>query len=460
MMEKIETTILRNLLFNGEYCRKVLPFIKPEYFDSIHEKVVFEEISKFIVSYEDLATKEVLLIEAEKRTDLNEEIYKTICEYVSSLDDSHVDFQWLIDSTEKWCRDRAIYLALMESINIADGQDSKKGRDAIPGILQEALSVSFDEHIGHDFIDDYERRYEYYVKVEEKLPFDLEYFNKITNGGLSRKTLSLILAGPNVGKSLAMCSFASGFLSQGKNVLYLTMEMSEEKIAQRIDANLLNVNISDIKNLPKETFENKIIKLAKKTQGKLIIKEYAPMSAHVGHFKSLLNELALKKHFHPDIIFVDYLNICASSRYRNNSGVNSYTYVKSVSEELRALAVEYNVPVFSSTQTTRSGYSTSDPDMTDTSESFGTVATVDMIVAMIKTEELDQLGQVMFKQIKNRDNDVSKHKRFVVGVDRNKMRLYDVEQNAQVEALDVALDEEYNYEDTKSKKDKFSKFKY
>lgn len=460
MMEKIETTILRNLLFNGEYCRKVLPFIKPEYFDNLHEKVVFEELSKFIVSYEDLATKEVLLIEAEKRTDLNGEVYTTICEYVSDLDDSHVDSQWLMDNTEKWCRDRAIYLALMESINIADGQDPKKGRDSIPGILQEALSVSFDEHIGHDLIDDYERRYEYYTRVEEKLPFDLDYFNRITNGGLSKKTLSLILAGPNVGKSLAMCSFASGILSQGKNVLYLTMEMSEEKIAQRIDANLLNVNISDIKNLPKETFENKIIKLAKKTQGKLIIKEYAPMSAHVGHFKALLNELSLKKHFHPDIIFVDYLNICASSRYRNNSGVNSYTYVKSVSEELRALSVEYNVPIFSSTQTTRSGYSTSDPEMTDTSESFGTVATVDMIVAMIKTEELDQLGQVMFKQIKNRDNDVSKHKRFVVGIDRNKMRLYDVEQNAQVEALDVSLEEEYTYEDTKSKKEKFSKFKY
>lgn len=459
-MEKIETTILRNLLFNGEYCRKVLPFIKPEYFDNLHEKVVFEELSKFIVSYEDLATKEVLLIEAEKRTDLNGEVYTTICEYVSDLDDSHVDSQWLMDNTEKWCRDRAIYLALMESINIADGQDPKKGRDSIPGILQEALSVSFDEHIGHDLIDDYERRYEYYTRVEEKLPFDLDYFNRITNGGLSKKTLSLILAGPNVGKSLAMCSFASGILSQGKNVLYLTMEMSEEKIAQRIDANLLNVNISDIKNLPKETFENKIIKLAKKTQGKLIIKEYAPMSAHVGHFKALLNELSLKKHFHPDIIFVDYLNICASSRYRNNSGVNSYTYVKSVSEELRALSVEYNVPIFSSTQTTRSGYSTSDPEMTDTSESFGTVATVDMIVAMIKTEELDQLGQVMFKQIKNRDNDVSKHKRFVVGIDRNKMRLYDVEQNAQVEALDVSLEEEYTYEDTKSKKEKFSKFKY
>jgi len=457
-MERVETTILRNLLFNSEYCRKVLPFINPDYFENKHERVVFEEISKFIVSYEDMATKEVVLIEAEKRTDISEETYKIICDYVSNLDNVHVDLQWLMDTTESWCRDRAIYLALMESIKIADGQDEKKGRDAIPGILQEALSVSFDEHIGHDFIEDYSKRYDYYTRVEEKLPFDLDYFNRITNGGLSKKTLSLILAGPNVGKSLAMCSFASGFLSKGKNVLYITLEMAEEKIAQRIDANLLNVNTTDIDKLSKEKFENKIVKLSQKTHGKLIIKEYPPSSAHVGHFKSLLNELALKKHFHPDIIFVDYLNICASSRYRNNSAVNSYTYVKSISEELRALAVEYNVPVFSSTQTTRSGYSTTDPDMTDTSESFGTVATVDMIIAMIKTEELDQLGQVMFKQIKNRDNDVSKFKRFVVGVDRNKMRLYDVEQNAQIQALDEALEEEYNFED--DKKSKFKEFKF
>lgn len=459
MTEKVETTILRNLLFNNEYCRKVLPFINPDYFDSSQERIIFEEISKFIVSYEDLATKEVLLIETEKRTDLTEDGYKTICEYIQSLSDSHADLEWLIDTTENWCRDRAIYLALMESIKIADGDDLQRGRDAIPGILQEALSVSFDEHIGHDLIEDYERRFDYYTRREEKLAFDLDYFNKITDGGLSKKTVFLIMSPPNAGKSLAMCSFASAFLAQSKNVLYITLEMAEEKIAQRIDANLLNVNISELKHLPKEKFESKVVKLAQKTQGKLIIKEYPTSSAHVGHFKGLLNELALKKNFHPDVIFIDYLNICSSSRYKKNSNVNSYSYIKSIAEELRALAVEYNVPIVSATQSGRSGATSSDPDMTDVSESFGTMATADIAVALIKTEELDNLGQVMFKQLRNRDNDVSKYKRFVVGVDRNKMRLYDVEQNAQVEALDEALDVEYSYEE-ENKKEKFSKFKY
>jgi replicative DNA helicase len=460
MTEKVETTILRNLLFNNDYCRKVLPFINPEYFDSSHEKILFEEISKFIVSYEDLATKEILLIETEKRTDINQDGYNTICDYIKNLDDTYVDLAWLIDTTEKWCRDRAIYLALMESIKIADGGDDTKGRDAIPTILQEALSVSFDEHIGHDLIEDYERRYDYYNRQEEKLPFDLDYFNKITGGGLSKKTVFLIMSPPNAGKSLTMCSFAASFVAQGKNVLYISMEMAEEKIAQRIDANLLNVNISELDKLSKEKFENKIVKLAQKTQGKLIIKEYPTSSAHVGHFKGLLNELALKKHFHPDVIFIDYLNICASNRYKKNSNVNSYTYIKSVIEEMRALAVEHNVPIVSATQSGRSGATSSDPDMTDVSESFGTMMTADVAVALIKTEELDNLGQLMFKQIRNRDNDVSKYKRFVVGIDRNKMRLYDVEQNAQVEALDEALDEPYTYEDDKSKKEKFSKFKY
>ena len=460
MTEKVETAILRNLLFNDKYCRKVLPFINPDYFDNPYEKILFEEISKFIVSYDDLATKEILLIETEKRTDITDDGYRTICDYIKSLDDSQVDLEWLIDTTETWCRDRAIYLALMESIKIADGGDDKKNRDAIPGILQEALSVSFDEHIGHDLIEDYERRFEYYTRQEEKLPFDLEYFNKITGGGLSKKTVFLIMAAPNAGKSLTMCSFASAFLAQNKNVLYITLEMAEEKIAQRIDANLLNVNIGELEKLSKDKFENKIIKLAQKTHGKLIIKEYPTSSAHVGHFKGLLNELALKKHFKPDVIFIDYLNICSSSRYKSNSGVNSYTYIKSISEELRALAVEYGVPVVTSTQVTRGASTSSDPDMADVSESFGVAANVDNIVALIKTEELDNMGQVMFKQIKNRDNDVSRYKRFVVGVDRNKMRLYDVEQDAQVEALDEALDEPYNDEESINKKDKFSKFKY
>lgn len=456
-MERVETTILRNLLFNDEYCRKVLPFITPDYFENLHERVVFEEINKFIVSYESLATKEVLLIEGEKRKDLNEESYKTFCEFVESLNDTQADLEWLIDTTETWCRERAIYLALMESIQIADGNDSKRGRDAIPGILQEALSVSFDEHIGHDLIEDYEKRYEFYNQKEDKLPFNLNYFDKITGGGLSKKTVFLIMSMPNAGKSLTMCSFASNFILQGKNVLYITMEMAEEKIAQRIDANLLDVNISNLSSISRDNFENRIIKLARKTQGKLIIKEYPTSSAHVGHFKSLLNELSLKKHFHPDVIFIDYLNICASSRYKSNSGVNSYSYIKSIAEEIRALAVEYNVPVISATQTGRN--TTTDPDMNDVSESFGTVACVDSMVALIKTDELDKLDQVMFKQIRNRDNDVSYCRRFVVGVDKAKMRLYDVEQNAQVDALDIALDIDYD-EKEQSKTSKFANFKF
>jgi replicative DNA helicase len=365
-MERVETTILRNLLFNDEYCRKVLPFIVPDYFENLHERVVFEEVNKFIVSYESLATKEVLLIEGEKRKDLNEDTYKTFCNFVESLNDEQADLQWLIDTTETWCKERAIYLALMESIQIADGNDPKRGRESIPGILQEALSISFDEHIGHDLIDDYEKRYEFYTKKDEKLAFNLNYFDKITGGGLSKKTVFLIMSPPNAGKSLTMCSFASNFILQGKNVLYISLEMAEEKIAQRIDANLLDVSIAQLGSITKDNFENRIIKLARKTQGKLIIKEYPTSSAHVGHFKALLNELALKKHFHPDVIFIDYLNICASSRYKANSGVNSYSYVKSIAEEIRALAVEYDVPIISATQSGRN--TTTDPDMTDVSE--------------------------------------------------------------------------------------------
>ena len=356
MMENIETTILRNLLFNNDYCRKVLPFIHKEYFENFHEKVVFEEISKFMVSYENLATKEVLLIESEKRTDITEDTYKVICEYVSSLDNSPADLEWLYNVTEKWCRDRAIYIALMESIKIADGQDENKNRDAIPSILQEALSVSFDNNIGHDYLQNYEERYEYYHRKEEKIPFDLEYFNKITKGGLPPKTLNIALAGTGVGKSLFMCHVASSVLLQGRNVLYITMEMAEEKIAERIDANLLNVPIQQITDLPKSMFESRLNKISKKTQGTFIIKEYPTASAHTGHFKALLNELALKKSFKPDVIFIDYLNICASSRYKSNFSVNSYSYVKAIAEELRGLAVETNVPIVSATQTTRSGY--------------------------------------------------------------------------------------------------------
>lgn len=458
-MEKIETTILRNLLFNDEYCRKVLPFIKSEYFENLHEKVVFDEIGKFILSYNDLATKEVLLIETEKRTDITEDTYKIICNYVGNLDNSPADLGWLSDTTEKWCRDRAIYLALMESIKIADGQDDKKTRDAIPTILQEALSVSFDNHIGHDYLNDYNERYETYHRKEDKIPFDLEYFNKITKGGLPNKTLNIALAGTGVGKSLFMCHMASSILMQGKNVLYITLEMAEDRIAERIDANLLNVNIKDISELPKSMFDSKINKISQKTQGTFIIKEYPTASAHSGHFKALLNELSLKKSFRPDIIFIDYLNICSSSRYKSNYSVNSYSYIKAIAEELRGLAVEANVPIVSATQTTRSGYGNSDVELTDTSESFGLPATADLMFALISTEELEQLGQIMVKQLKNRYNDPTMNKRFVLGIDRAKMRLYDCEQKAQDDILDSGQEMEYNEEDKKSKKS-FEGFKF
>jgi replicative DNA helicase len=453
-MEKVETTILRNLVYNDEYCRKVLPFIKNEYFEVYHEKVIFEEICKFILNYDNLATKEVILIETEKRTDITEETYKDVCNYVDSLDDSKPDHQWLLDTTEKWCRDRAIYLALMESIKIADGQDEKKSRDSIPSILQDALAVSFDDHIGHDYLQDYLERYESYHRKEDKIPFDLEYFNKITKGGLPNKTLNVALAGTGVGKSLFMCHMASSILLQGRNVLYITLEMAEDRIAERIDANLLNVNIKDISDLPKQMFEKKVNTISKKTQGTLIIKEYPTASAHTGHFKALLNELSLKKSFRPDIIFIDYLNICSSSRYKSNFSVNSYSYIKAIAEELRGLAVEFNVPIVSATQTTRGGYGNSDVELTDTSESFGLPATADLMFALISTEELEQLGQIMVKQLKNRYNDPTINKRFVIGIDRAKMRLYDCEQSAQNDILDSGQEEEYNKEE--SKKDKFS----
>jgi len=457
-MEQVETTILRNLLFNNDYCRKVLPFIKNEYFENLHEKVVFDEISKFISAYEKLATKEVLLIEAENRSDITEETYRIICDYVKSLDDTVVDQKWLEDTTEKWCRDRAIYLALMESIKIADGDDEKKNRDAIPSILSDALAVSFDNNVGHDYFQDTSARYEFYHKREDRVPFDLEYFNKVTKGGLPNKTLNVALAGTGVGKSLFMCHFAASVLLQGKNVLYITLEMAEERIAERIDSNLLNVKIQDIQTLPKIMFESKLNNVMKKSQGTLIIKEYPTASAHAGHFRSLLNELALKKQFRPDIIFIDYLNICASSRYKSNLSVNSYSYIKAIAEELRGLAVEANVPIVSATQTTRSGYGSSDVELTDTSESFGLPATADLMFALISTEELEQLGQLMVKQLKNRYNDLSVYKRFIVGIDRAKMRLYDCEQTAQNDILDSGQEDEYNYEDKPKKS--FEGFKF
>ena len=458
-MEKIELLILRNLIYNEEYARKVIPFIKDEYFEDPNQKIIFQEILSFIEKYNKLATKEILSIEVEKRSDINDTNFKEIVDIISSLEDEVGELDWLVDSTEKWCRDRAIYLALMESIQLADGKDESKGRDAIPNILSDALSVSFDNHVGHDYLQDYEKRFETYHKKEDRIPFDLEYFNKITKGGLPNKTLNIALAGTGVGKSLFMCHVASSALIEGKNVLYITLEMAEEKIAERIDANLLNVNIQDIIDLPKPMFDTKVEALSKKTQGTLIIKEYPTASAHSGHFKGLLNELALKKSFRPDIIFVDYLNICASSRYRANSNVNSYSYIKAIAEELRGLAVEANVPILSATQTTRSGYSSSDVDLTDTSESFGLPATADLMFALISTEELEGLNQILVKQLKNRYNDPTVRKRFVVGIDRAKMRLYDCEQNAQEGMVDNKESEEYNAKEEKLKKS-FDGFKF
>jgi replicative DNA helicase len=458
-MERIETTILRNLIYDEEFSRKVIPFIQLDYFEQRIERVIFEEISKFIVKYGSSITTEALAIQLEDRDDLNETEIKESRDAVSLFTDDKVDNQWLVDTTEKWCRDRAIYLALMESISLADGKDDKKGRDAIPSILSDALAVSFDNHIGHDYLEDYEDRYESYHRKEERIEFDLDLFNKITKGGIPNKTLNIALAGTGVGKSLFMCHVASGVLLQGKNVLYITLEMAEEKIAERIDANLLNVNIQNITDLPKAMFEKKVHKLKKKTEGELIIKEYPTASAHAGHFKALLNELSLKKSFKPDIIFIDYLNICASSRYRAGSNVNSYSYIKAIAEELRGLAVEANLPIVSATQTTRSGYASSDVDLTDTSESFGLPATADLMFALISTEELEGLNQIMVKQLKNRYNDPTIYKRFVIGIDRAKMRLYDCEQKAQEDIIDNGQEEEYNKEDKIPKKS-FAEFKF
>ena len=457
-MDNVELLILRSLLYNEDYARKVVPFIQGDYFEQPSQKITFEEIATFITDYDELPSKEALYIEVEKRNDVTEELYKQITELIGVLDDSPSDEEWLLNTSEKWCRDRAIYLALMESIKIADGQDAKKEKGAIPSILSDALAVSFDNNIGHDYLKDYEERYESYHRKEDKIPFDLEYFNKITKGGIPNKTLNIALAGTGVGKSLFMCHMASSCLANGRNVLYVTMEMAEEKIAERIDANLLNVNIQEITDLPKPMFESKVTSLAKKTQGTLIIKEYPTASAHSGHFKSLLNELALKKSFRPDIIFIDYLNICASSRYRGNANVNSYSYIKAIAEELRGLAVEANVPIVSATQTTRSGFASSDVDLTDTSESFGLPATADLMFALISTEELEGMNQIMVKQLKNRYNDPTMFKRFIVGIDRAKMRLYDCEQKAQEGVNDNGHDKEDTPE-TKFK-DKFGGFTF
>ena len=452
-MNRVENLILKNLLLDEVFVRKSLPFIKAEYFNDFLEKNLFEVISKYFTQYNALPTKEALEIEVGQLDNLSDDQYKSIINVIRSIDDEKSEPDWILDVTEKWCKDRALYIALMSSIKIAEGNDEQRAAGSIPAILTDALAVSFDNHIGHDYLEDYEERYEFYHKTEDKIPFDLEFFNKITKGGLPNKTLNIALAGTGVGKSLFMCHVASSALLQGKDVLYITLEMAEEKIAERIDSNLLNCDIQNLNQLPKMMYENKVTSIAKKTEGKLIVKEYPTASAHCGHFKSLLNELALKKSFKPDIIFIDYLNICASSRFKGNAGnVNSYSYIKAIAEELRGLAVEANLPIVSATQTTRSGFASSDIDLTDTSESFGLPATADLMFALISSEELEGLGQIMVKQLKNRYNDPTVNKRFVIGIDRAKMRLYDVEQSAQQNLSDSGQDDMEKVEENLSKK--------
>jgi replicative DNA helicase len=436
---KLEQTILKNLIYNDDYLRKVLPFIKPEYFTDRTDRTLFNEITSFTETYNSPPTIEALTLAVKERRNLTDDEvdkYETYLQEIEQTKDTESKIQWLVDKTEQFCQEKAIYNAVLGSISILDGKDKTNDKGSIPKILSDALAISFDTSVGHDYLENSDERYEFYHKKEERIPFDLDCFNKITKGGLPKKTLNIALAGTGVGKSLFMCHVAAGAMVQGKNVLYITMEMAEEKIAERIDANLLNVTIDDLMNLPKEIYDKKITKLREKTVGKLIIKEYPTASASTTHFRTLLNELNLKKSFVPDIIFVDYLNICCSSRIKAGANINSYTYVKSIAEELRGLAVEFGVPIVSATQTTRGGFTSSDPGLEDTSESFGLPATADLMFALISSEELEEMGQIMVKQLKNRYNDPTYYKRFTLGVDRAKMKLYDVEQSAQNEIVD------------------------
>jgi replicative DNA helicase len=455
-MQKIEEIALSKLILNETYLRSVLPFLKDEYFDFQPYKIIFSHINEYVTEYNTQPEPTALKIEIEKRRDLSSDIIKEIEDFLDNkLDETQYNDDWLMDTTEKWCKERAIYLALMESIKIADGQDKTRTKDAIPHIMSEALGTCFDDTVGHDYLLDADDRYDFYHKKEDKIPFDLEYFNKITKGGLPSKTLNIALAGTGVGKSLFMCHVASAALMQGRNVLYITLEMAEEKIAERIDANLLDLNIKQLSDplFTKNQFRTKVDALTQNTRGRLVIKEYPTASAHVNHFKSLLNELSMKRGFAPDIIFIDYLNICASARYKN-AVVNSYTFIKSIAEELRGLAVEHNVPIVSATQTTRSGYGNSDVDLKDTSESFGLPATADLMFALISTEDLENMGQIMVKQLKNRYNDPTMNKRFIIGIDRAKMRLYDCDQSAQDNLIDSGnTDDEIIELKTKSKFD-------
>ena len=465
---KLETTILKNLIYSEDFTRKVLPFISKEYFSDNKEKILFNFVSEFVNKYKTLPTHESLAIDIADSKDYNETEVKGV---LSLLDDiksnkkEPTEIKWLVEQTEKFCQDRAVYNAIMESVSILDSKNTTKNKGEIPKLLSNALGVSFDSHIGHDYIDDSDSRFEFYHKQESRISFDIDLLNKITKGGLPNKTLNICLAGTGVGKSLFMCHVAASCLVQGKNVLYITMEMAEERIAERIDANLLNVSMDELRSMTKADYDRKFDTLKSKTHGKLIIKEYPTASANSLHFRSLLSELHLKKNFQPQIIFIDYLNICASSRIKPGANVNSYSYIKAIAEELRGLAVEFNLPIVSATQTTRSGFSNTDVGLEDTSESFGLPATADFMFALISTEELEQLNQLMIKQLKNRYGDPNIYKRFVVGVDRSKMKLYDAEQSAQVDIVDsgqVQQDKPLNTfgnRDSKFKKNNFEGFK-
>ena len=435
-MERIERTALRNLIHNEEYSRKVLPFIKEDYFSDRLERLLFKGIYRFITKFNALPTKEALSIEINDSKDITEDEYKKITDIIATLNPEKINLDWLVETTEKFCKDRAIHNAILSGIQIIDGKDKKRTPEYLPDLLSDALSVSFDQKVGHDYLLETKERFDFYKKKEERLELDLDYFNKITRGGVPSKTLNICLAGTGVGKTMFMTHLASSILLQNKNVLYITLEMAEERIAERIDANLLNVGMSDLEELPYQMYETKINKLQSKTTGQLIIKEYPTASAHTGHFKNLMSELALKKSFKPDILFVDYLNICASARFKPGANVNSYTYIKAIAEELRGLAVEYDIPIFSATQTTRGGFISSDVGLEDTSESFGLPATADFMFALISSEELEEKNQIMVKQLKNRYNDPTLNRKFIVGVDRSKMRLYDVEQSAQSDLVD------------------------
>jgi len=439
MQERLDNIIIGNLLSDDEYFRKAIPFLKTEYFTG-ESKTLLRKIQDYADKYNKAPTKQALAISIEEDRTINEGELPALSEWLQGADVEAVDKEWLLDQTEKYCKDKAIYNAIMDSIQVIDGKDKDRGPDALPDMLSKALQVGFDNNVGHDYIENADKRYEFYHRLEEKMPFDLAMFNDITEGGLANKTLNVALAGTGVGKSLFMCHMAANCISQGKSVLYVTLEMSEERIAERIDANLMNLPIGQLKELSKQMFEDRIQKINEKIQGRLIVKEYPTASAHAGHFKALLNELKLKRNFIPDIIFIDYLNICSSSRFRAGSSANSYTIIKSIAEELRGLAVEHDVPIVTATQTTRSGYNSSDVELTDTSESFGLPATADLMFALISTEELEKLGQIMVKQLKNRYSDPTRNKRFMIGVDRPRMKLFDVEGDAQEGLQDTGND--------------------